>query len=141
MIGGQQIDIESAGHPVEPKQLEEMHLLKTGALIRASAQIGCIAAGASQDVVLHADEYAKNIGLAFQIVDDILDATKSSSELGKSASDKDNGKTTYITLYGEETAREMVHSLVLAADLAIKGTILDDPFLYQLADELAKRNK
>lgn len=141
MIGGQQIDIEHEDKAIDKELLQEMHLLKTGALIRASARIGCIAAGASDDVILQADEYAKNIGLAFQIVDDILDATKSSVELGKSASDAENGKTTYVTLYGEEKAHEMVHQLVLAADLSIKGTVLDDGYLYQLADELAQRKK
>lgn len=141
MIGGQQIDIEHENKAIEPDLLEEMHLLKTGALIRAAAKIGCLAAGASQDIVLRADQYAKNIGLSFQIVDDILDATKSSKDLGKSASDRQNGKTTYVTLYGEEKAREMVRRLVLEADLAIKGSILDDPFLYEFADELAKREK
>lgn len=141
MIGGQQIDVEEEGKPMEAALLETVHSLKTGRLIRAAAKIGCIAAGASDDVILQADRYAEKIGLAFQIVDDILDATRTSEELGKSSSDLENNKTTYITLYGEEAAREKVQKLVLEADLAIKGNVLDCDFLYQFADELAKRNQ
>lgn len=139
MIGGQMIDIAHDSQPMTPELLEEMHAMKTGALIRASAVMGCLAAGAPRDIVLQADLYAARIGLAFQIVDDILDATGDSSTLGKSTSDAQNHKTTYVTLYGEENAREMVRRLVLEADLAVKGTILDDKLLYDLADTLAKR--
>ena len=123
-----------------PEQLEAMHGMKTGALIRAAAVIGCLAAGAPRDVVLQADLYAAKVGLAFQIVDDILDVTKESTDLGKSTSDAENHKTTYITLYGVEEAKKMVHQLVLEADLAVKGTMLDNELLYELADTLAKRN-
>ena len=139
MIGGQMIDIAHGSQPMTPELLEKMHAMKTGALIRASAVMGCLAAGAPRDIVLQADLYAARIGLAFQIVDDILDATGDSSTLGKSTSDAQNHKTTYVTLYGEENAREMVRRLVLEADLAVKGTVLDDKLLYDLADTLAKR--
>ena len=141
MIGGQMIDIAHDSQPMTPELLEEMHAMKTGALIRASAVMGCLAAGAPRDIVLQADLYAARIGLAFQIVDDILDATGDSSTLGKSTSDAQNHKTTYVTLYGEENAREMVRRLVLEADLAVKGTVLDDKLLYDLADTLAKRKQ
>ena len=139
MIGGQMIDIAHGSQPMTPELLEKMHSMKTGALIRASAVMGCLAAGAPRDIVLQADLYAARIGLAFQIVDDILDTTGDSSTLGKSTSDAQNNKTTYVTLYGEENAREMVRRLVLEADLAVKGTVLDDKLLYDLADTLAKR--
>lgn len=140
MIGGQVIDTAPEEVPMTPEQLEAMHSMKTGALIRSAAVLGCLAAGAPRDVVMQADLYAAKIGLAFQIVDDILDATEESEELGKSTSDADNNKTTYITLYGVEKAREMVRRLVLEADLAVKGTVLDDEMLYELADTLAKRH-
>ena len=140
MIGGQVIDTTPEEAPMTPEQLEAMHGMKTGALIRAAAVLGCLAAGAPRDVILQADLYAAKIGLAFQIVDDILDVTESSEELGKSTSDAENNKTTYITLYGVEKAKEMVRRLVLEADLAVKGTPLDDELLYQLADTLAKRD-
>lgn len=140
MIGGQVIDTAPEEVPMTPEQLEAMHSMKTGALIRSAAVLGCLAAGAPRDVVMQADLYAAKIGLAFQIVDDILDATEESEKLGKSTSDSDNNKTTYITLYGVEKAREMVRRLVLEADLAVKGTVLDDEMLYELADTLAKRH-
>ena len=140
MIGGQVIDTAPEEVPMTPEQLEEMHGMKTGALIRSAAVLGCLAAGAPRDVVMQADLYAAKIGLAFQIVDDILDVTEESEKLGKSTSDADNNKTTYITLYGVEKAREMVRRLVLEADLAVKGTVLDDEMLYELADTLAKRH-
>ncbi len=140
MIGGQVIDTAPDEVPMTPEQLEAMHGMKTGALIRSAAVLGCLAAGAPRDVVMQADLYAAKIGLAFQIVDDILDATEESEKLGKSTSDADNNKTTYITLYGVEKAREMVRRLVLEADLAVKGTVLDDEMLYELADTLAKRH-
>lgn len=139
MIGGQMIDIAHEDVPLTQELMEQMDHLKTGALLRAAAAIGCTVAGASEDVVLAAGKYARNVGLAFQIIDDVLDATRTSEELGKSASDQKNDKTTYYTVYGEEKAREMVHKLVLDADLAIKGTVLGDPFLYELADELSQR--
>ena len=140
MIGGQVIDTAPEEVPMTPEQLEAMHGMKTGALIRSAAVLGCLAAGAPRDVVMQADLYAAKIGLAFQIVDDILDVTEESEKLGKSTSDADNNKTTYITLYGVEKAREMVRRLVLEADLAVKGTVLDDEMLYELADTLAKRH-
>lgn len=140
MIGGQVIDTAPEEVPMTPEQLEAMHSMKTGALIRSAAVLGCLAAGAPRDVVMQADLYAAKIGLAFQIVDDILDATEESEKLGKSTSDADNNKTTYISLYGVEKAREMVRRLVLEADLAVKGTVLDDEMLYELADTLAKRH-
>ena len=140
MIGGQVIDTAPEEVPMTPEQLEAMHSMKTGALIRSAAVLGCLAAGAPRDVVMQADLYAAKIGLAFQIVDDILDATEESEKLGKSTSDADNNKTTYISLYGVEKAREMVRRLVLEADLAVKGTVLDDVMLYELADTLAKRH-
>ena len=140
MIGGQVIDTAPEEVPMTLEQLEAMHSMKTGALIRSAAVLGCLAAGAPRDVVMQADLYAAKIGLAFQIVDDILDATEESEKLGKSTSDADNNKTTYISLYGVEKAREMVRRLVLEADLAVKGTVLDDEMLYELADTLAKRH-
>ena len=142
MIGGQVIDIEHEGKPITGEELNLLHSLKTGALIRASAKIGCILAGAPDDVVARADQYAKNLGLAFQITDDLLDITATEEALGKPIhSDRDSQKTTYATLYGLEKSRKIVRELVLAADLAIKGSVLDDPFLYQLADRLAQRDR
>ena len=142
MIGGQVIDIQHEGKPITGEELDLLHSLKTGALIRASARIGCIVAGAPDDVVARADRYARNIGLAFQITDDILDVTATREALGKPIdSDRENQKTTYVTLYGLERSRQIIRDLVQEADLAIKGSVLDDPFLYQLADQLAQRDR
>ena len=141
MIGGQVIDIQHEGKPISAGDLNILHSLKTGALIRASAKLGCIVAGASDDIIARADKYAKNIGIAFQITDDVLNVTSTEEKLGKPvASDQEMGKTTYATLYGVEKSRQIVKDLVLEADLAIKGSVLDDPFLYQLADQLAQRD-
>ena len=142
MIGGQVMDIQHEGKPISPEELNLLHSMKTGALIRASARLGCIVAGASDDIVARADKYAKNIGLAFQITDDILDITSTPETLGKPVdSDRQQGKTTYATLYGLEKSRQIVKDLVLEADLSIKGSVLDDPFLYRLADQLAQRDR
>jgi geranylgeranyl diphosphate synthase type II len=114
--------------------------LKTGALIRASAVMGCVIAGADRDVVERAERYAAAVGLAFQIVDDILDVTADQAALGKPiGSDAENEKTTYITLFGIEKSRQIVKELVEESNNAIRGSILDDSFLYDLADMLAVR--
>ncbi len=141
MIGGQVMDIEHEGKPISAGDLNILHSMKTGALIRASARMGCVVAGAPDDVIARADKYAKNIGIAFQITDDILDVTSTEEKLGKPVeSDRQMGKTTYATLYGVEKSRQIVKDLVLEADLSIKGSVLDDPFLYRLADQLAQRD-
>ncbi len=140
MIGGQTIDLLSEGKEITKEELDHLHLLKTGALIRASAQIGCIIAGTTAEIMAKADRYAKNLGLAFQIVDDVLDVVADENILGKPVgSDKKQHKTTYVTLFGVEKSKEKVRALILEADLAIKGSMLDQRFLYQLADMLAER--
>ncbi len=140
MVGGQVIDLASEGTVITPELLATLDSLKTGALIRAAAVMGCIVAGAPSEIADRARTYAGHIGLAFQIVDDILDVTADQEELGKPiGSDKELEKSTYVSLYGLEQSREMVRDLVLKADLAIKGTELDHPFLYELADMLADR--
>ena len=141
MIGGQVIDIESEGKAVGEEQLSHLHALKTGALIRASAKMGCIIAGAGEELLQRADAYAKNIGLAFQITDDILDVTASEEALGKPiGSDKEQGKTTYVTLYGLGQSRQLAKELVEKAVLSLEGSDLDDPFLRELARELVQRD-
>lgn len=140
MVGGQQMDIGYGGKTLTPGELRLMNGRKTGALITAAAKLGCIAAGAPDGLTVKAAEYAEPLGLAFQIVDDVLDATKSSEELGKSVSDRKNGKTTWFTLLGEEAARELARELALKAELAIRGTLLDRPFLRAFAEKLAVRD-
>lgn len=141
MLGGQIIDIENEGKELEPDLLNTLHLMKTGALIRVSAKIGCITAGADEEVIQKADCFARCVGLAFQIVDDILDVTSTPDKLGKPiGSDKENQKTTFVTLYGVHRSREIVGELQAEACNAISGTVLDqNSFLRQLAQALTDR--
>lgn len=116
MIGGQIIDLESEGKNIPIQVLKEMDNLKTGALISAACQIGCILAGADKALVQAADRYAQNIGLAFQIMDDILDRTSTAEELGKPiGSDEENEKSTYVSLLGIEAAQALVKELTQQA--------------------------
>ena len=122
MLGGQVIDIESEGKKVSADHLEVMDLKKTGALMVASCLLGCISAGASEEQMNAAKEYAENIGIAFQIVDDILDKTSSTQELGKPVgSDEENDKSTYVSLLGIEKCREISRELTEKAVKALSA--------------------
>jgi farnesyl diphosphate synthase len=113
MAGGQQIDLESTGRPLGVPELEAMHIHKTGALIRAAVLLGA-ACGRGGDAALRErlDHYAKTVGLAFQVVDDILDAEAPSATLGKTAGkDARQGKPTYVSVMGLPRARELAQEL------------------------------
>ena len=115
---------------------------KTGALIRAACRLGCTAGFASKEQIILADQYGAKLGLAFQIVDDILDVTATTEELGKPVgSDAENDKTTFITLYGLEGARSLAkqHNDAALAALADLGPEAD--FLREMAVELLTRSK
>jgi geranylgeranyl pyrophosphate synthase len=121
MVGGQAIDLEAAGKgrpgvpapALDATALKGMHARKTGALIRAAATSGAIMAGASTEIAGAVDRYAAELGLAFQIVDDILDVEGSSAELGKSAGkDAAAGKPTYPALFGLDRSRQMAADCV-----------------------------
>ena len=142
MIGGQTVDIASEGKAISLETLKLMHSLKTGALISAACKIGCIIAGASEEKIAAAEEYAKNIGLAFQITDDVLDAVGDTAQLGKTVgSDEAKNKTTFVSLMGVEKSLEIARELTEKAknELEIFGG--DSAFLCELADYLAKRDK
>lgn len=112
MLGGQMIDLESEGKHVTAEHLKEMDHKKTGALMIAAAELGCISAGASETQTAAAVEYASAIGLAFQIIDDILDVTSTAEQLGKPiGSDEENMKSTYVGLLGIETCRQLSYEL------------------------------
>ena len=102
MAGGQHIDLASEGKQISLADLEQMHLLKTGALIKASVLLGAIAAGCQDDNQLHhLGQFSDAIGLAFQIQDDILDSTMPTEQLGKTqGSDEQKNKPTYVTILG-----------------------------------------
>ena len=106
MIGGQVADLEAEGKPVEAKHLQYIHRSKTGALIRASVRIGAIYAGASKEEFDALSRYGEHVGLAFQIVDDVLDVVATSEDLGKTAGkDAAQQKATFPALYGVEASR------------------------------------
>lgn len=116
MIGGQVVDVINEGKDIDKDTLDFIFRLKTGALLEASLMIGAILAGADEKQVQSMEQIGKNIGMAFQIQDDILDVVGDSKELGKQVhSDEKNNKTTYVTLYGMEKAREDVKKYTQAA--------------------------
>ncbi len=124
MIGGQVIDLMGEKEGLAFETLLRLHAHKTGAMICVSAQLGCLAAGygTDSDEAMRLAEYAKKIGLAFQVVDDILDITSSEQELGKSVgSDADSNKTTFLSFYTVDKAREYAQSLTLEAISEISG--------------------
>jgi farnesyl diphosphate synthase/geranylgeranyl diphosphate synthase type II len=116
MVGGQYIDIQATDSEMTLEELQNMHALKTGALIRASVALGGIAAGATEEQLAALDEYGTHIGLAFQVVDDILDVEADSETLGKTAGkDGDANKPTYVKLMGLEGAKAEAQRLLQAA--------------------------
>ncbi|MBQ7784221.1 MAG: polyprenyl synthetase family protein [Oscillospiraceae bacterium] len=111
MIGGQTIDVKNQGQPFEGELLLKMYSMKTGALIKCACRMGCICAE-NYDMLSDADEYAEKLGLAFQIVDDILDITADEEKLGKPVnSDADSCKATYPAVFGLDAAREKAAEL------------------------------
>jgi farnesyl diphosphate synthase len=118
MAGGQALDLSAVGQPLSQQALEHMHQLKTGALIKASALLGAANGNAAQLAAIEA--YANNIGLAFQVVDDILDVEADSATLGKTAGkDAMSNKPTYVTILGLDVAKQHANSLFGAAMDAI----------------------
>jgi farnesyl diphosphate synthase len=140
MAGGQQIDLESTGKALSLPELEFMHIHKTGAVIRAAVTLGaaCGVADAHQKNAL--DRYAKAIGLAFQVVDDVLDYDASTSTLGKTAGkDSTQGKPTYVSALGVPRARELAGELRSEALAALEGLGERARRLTQLADFIVLR--
>lgn len=141
MVGGQVIDLKYESETPDINQILSVHRLKTGALISAACLLGCIAAGADEKKIAAASAFAYDLGVAFQIKDDILDVTGSSEELGKPVgSDAENNKTTYVTLRGTDNAQEDVKKLTSAA-IAKLGEFQNTEFLEMLARYLVNRSK
>lgn len=116
MIGGQVIDIESERRQVEPETVEYIHRAKTGAMLRVAVRSGALAACASDQDLASLSEYGKQIGLAFQIVDDILDVESSTGELGKTAGkDAAQQKATYPSVYGLARSHELAKATIQKA--------------------------
>ena len=146
MVGGQAIDLQAAGqvsgHAVtlDRDGLRAMHARKTGAMIRASAVAGAIMAGAGDDLVAAVDRYAADVGLAFQIIDDILDVEGSADELGKTAGkDAAGAKPTYPSLYGLDRSRELAAQCLERADRALADARLTAGHLSAIAHWVVNR--
>ena len=142
MAGGQAFDLESVGKTLNLPELEFMHIHKTGALIRAAVMIGACCGNNMSDVQLKSlDHFTKYIGLAFQVVDDVLDTEATTATLGKTAGkDADNNKPTYVSILGVKKARELADQLRLDAyqELEIFGE--KAARLRQLTDYIIQRN-
>ena len=142
MIGGQVVDVESAGCNLSKEKLDFIYELKTSALIESSMMIGAILAGAKEEDIKAVEKIAKNVGIAFQIQDDILDVTSTVEELGKPIhSDEKNEKTTYVTLVGLEKAKEYVEKISMEAVELLAGFDTKDSFLEELLKALIHRKK
>jgi geranylgeranyl diphosphate synthase, type II len=140
LIGGQVLDIQSEGKPFDAELLDSIHRAKTGALIRCCVRIGAIIGGANPEQLALLTEYAEKSGLAFQVADDVLDATATSEELGKTAGkDAAVQKATYVALYGIKAARERAHLLYSEAISAAKKTELATERLEQIARFIIER--
>ena len=139
MVAGQVLDVEGLAHDEE--SLRDLCLRKTGGLLGAAAILGCIAAGALPEVRYQAAEYAKHIGLAFQVRDDMLDVIADQGEFGKPiGSDQEEGKQTFVDLLGLEDCGKLVAEETRLAKEAI-ADFPNNRFLLELADSLADRRK
>ena len=140
MIGGQVADLEGEGQRPNPRLLESIHRAKTGALLRASLRMGAIYAGADTAQLEALSCYGQHVGLAFQIVDDILDVEQPSEALGKTAGkDAKQEKITFPAVYGLERSREMAAQECLDAHLALKDFDTRADRLREMADLIVRR--
>ena len=139
MIGGQTVDLENENKRPDVSVILEMYRMKTGALLEFCCRAGCIAAGAGADKQLAAGSYGQRLGLAFQIVDDILDVTADEKLLGKPVgSDAADGKYTYVTAVGLDKAKEKAAELSVQAKECLSD-FPDNEFLTGLTDMLLDR--
>ncbi|MFQ5669500.1 MAG: polyprenyl synthetase family protein [Acidobacteriota bacterium] len=142
MIGGQSLDLAAEGIPIDTVELENLHALKTGALIRASVAVGGLIAGADDEAQTALIRYGEDMGLAFQIIDDILDVTGSDASLGKSAGkDQRAGKSTFPAILGLEGSRQKAEALLARGveHLASLGPRAD--MLREIARFIVRRNR
>lgn len=140
MVGGQVLDLQNEGKKVGVSDLQKTDELKTGELIRAACVLGCVCAGADDKKIAAAKKYAHDIGIAFQIVDDILDVTSDEETLGKPiGSDEENQKSTYVSLLGIEKSRKTAEELTLNAQKALDAFDGDVTSLKDFAEKLKNR--
>ena len=142
MCGGQAVDLSAVGRDLDQSALEAMHAAKTGALLRAAMVMGAQAVQASASAVQSLDDAGRDLGLAFQVIDDVLDATADTATLGKTAGkDAAHDKPTYVSLMGVEAARQYAHNLSTRA----LNTLADGGFaraqaLHALANQVVQRS-
>jgi len=141
MVGGQWLDLLGEGRSLGAAELDGLHRRKTGALLAASLTMGALAAGAEDRVAEALQSYGRAVGLAFQIADDILDATESAATLGKNPSDADLGKSTYVSLYGLDEAKRRAAEQVARALDELGRSGVDAPHLEALARYVVAREK
>ncbi|MED9968329.1 MAG: farnesyl diphosphate synthase [Blautia sp.] len=142
MLGGQSVDVENDGKPVKKEVLDYIYQNKTSALIECAMMAGAVLAGAPEEAVGIIEEAARDIGLAFQIQDDILDVTSTSEELGKPVhSDEKNNKVTYVTLFGLEGAQRESAMLSEKAISLLESLEQKNEFLNLLVAKLVNRRK
>lgn len=140
MIGGQVVDVKETGKEIDEDTLTFIYRLKTGALIEAAMMVGAVLAGEDDDEVLRMKDIASDIGIAFQIRDDILDVTSTRETLGKPIlSDEKNQKMTYVTIHGLERAKEDVKVISDRAMEKLKETGKANEFLCWLVESLVYR--
>ena len=139
MVAGQVLDMDHLAQGEADLRL--LHRLKTGAMLQAAAELGCVAAGADDGLRQRARDYGCHIGLAFQVRDDVLDVVADQGELGKPiGSDRAEGKRTFVDLLGLEACQALVAEETAKAKAAL-ADLPDSGFLLNLADHLAERRK
>ena len=141
MIGGQALDLLGERRSLEEPDLVELHALKTGALLAAALEVGAMAAGAGRALLAALGSFGRDIGLAFQVTDDMLDATATAEVLGKRPSDAERDKSTYVALMGVEGARAYARRLVERALAALDAAGLTALRLRQLARFIIQRSR
>ena len=141
MVGGQVMDLDFEKNGANGEELTAMYIKKTSCLLEAAPMCGAVLAGADEETVKKTEEYAENLGLAFQITDDILDCTADEKTLGKPiGSDKKNGKTTFVTLLGLDGAKQKAALLTKKAEDILNGFSGDTSYLKELTEYLLNRN-
>ncbi|MCW0825134.1 polyprenyl synthetase family protein [Clostridioides difficile] len=140
MIGGQVVDVESENKQIEKEKLDYIHMNKTAAMMVGCMRAGATIGGANSEQMEEITKYAKNIGLSFQIVDDILDILGDEAKLGKKVgSDIENHKSTYPSLLGLDKSKEIAHNLIDEAKKSIEKLSDDVDFLKGLAEYIIDR--
>jgi geranylgeranyl pyrophosphate synthase len=142
MVDGQQLDLEAEGKTISFAELENIHRNKTGAMISAAARFGAIVAGADENQLNSITIYAEKLGLLFQITDDLLDATQTTADLGKTAGkDERAKKATYVSLYGLIDARKFAETVHAEARKELENIKRETSILSEIADFILHRRK